>query len=436
MNNIGTEILAAAYGAWNDGASRLAKRERLKRYTYGDQWGDIVADSNGRRLTEGQLVSATGRAPLTNNLIRRLVKTIVGRYRSLGKEQKRYDGDIAAVAADNCLPELDSRMLEEFLISGIAAQRVTPGVGNATATVHNVNPRDLFVGAYADPIGRDMNMVGMLHTMSMYHIMQRFGRNNEGRMQRLCRTFDADVVPSMPLHGGSEHFFATGRAGSHRVVEVWTRDAVQRRRGNRVDIQMVWRGRWLAPDGTVLAEEASPWQNGAHPFVVKMYPLTDGEVHPFVEDVIEQQRYINRLITMIDRMMGSAAKGVLLFPVDQKLPEFSWEQVRRCWSASDGVIPVSGRGPTLPQQVVSGGADAGAHRLLELQLKLFEDVSGVSDALTGAAPSGNGGSALYESRINSSTIALADLLDTFDTFTLNRDRLALAEAATAAGAAR
>ena len=80
----------------------------------------------------------------------------------------------------------------------------------------------------------------------------------------------------------------------------------------------------------------------------------------------------------------------------------------------------------LPQQVTGNGADAGAHRLLELELKLFEDTSGVSDALLGRAPSGNGGAGLYESQIQSSTAALADIFDTFNAFTARRDTLAKA----------
>ena len=33
-----------------------------------------------------------------------------------------------------------------------------------------------------------------------------------------------------------------------------------------------------------------------------------------VEDIIDQQRHINRLISLIDFIMGSSAKGVLLVP--------------------------------------------------------------------------------------------------------------------------
>jgi hypothetical protein len=123
-------------------------------------------------------------------------------------------------------------------------------------------------------------------------------------------------------------------------------------------------------------------------------------------------------------MMSASAKGVLLFPIDQKCNGFSWDDICQRWSAADGVIPISGRSATLPQQVTGSGADAGAHKLLELELKLFEDVSGVSDALLGKSTSGNVGNAMYESQIANSTIALADIFETFNSFTAQRDALA------------
>lgn len=414
-----TVLLQAAYDAWAAAAPLRTRRRRFKRYTYGDQWGDPVADDSGRTVTEGQLLASTGRQPLTNNLIRRLVKTVVGRFRNLGAQNGIYAGAMKTIAVQNELPDLDSRLLEEFLISGIAVQRVTGTRGRVT--VSNVDPARFFVNDYRDPRGRDVRLIGMLHDLTVPELLQRFGRGDARHMDRLRRIYGGGTL--VPLRDAA--FAGDAAAGMCRVAEVWTLDAVERKRGRRCEIDFVWNCRWLAPDGTLLAQMPAPWAHAGHPFAFRHYPMTDGEVHPFVEDVIDQQRYINRLIVMIDRMMGSAAKGVLLFPVDQKLGDFSWDEIRRRWSASDGIIPIAGRGNLLPQQVTGGGNDVGAHRLLELQLKLFEDVSGVSNALMGEAPAGNGGSALYESQVANGTIALADLFDTFGALLNRRDALAL-----------
>ena len=81
-----------------------------------------------------------------------------------------------------------------------------------------------------------------------------------------------------------------------------------------------WHCVWIAPDGTVMAEYDSPWPHGRHPFAIKMYPLTDGEIHSFVEDVVDQQRIINRMITLMEKIMSVSAKGGAALPHRPKLP--------------------------------------------------------------------------------------------------------------------
>ena len=424
MNNE-SNLLAAAHAAWCARSAVLAKRARLKRYTYGDQWGDYVTDSLGRVMREGDVVAATGRQPLANNLIRRLVKTIVGRYRNIAGDSGRYSDRPGSPDVLNALPELDARLLEEFLISGMAIQRVSRERrhgGPERVWVDNVNPRMFFSNAFADPRGTDLQMVGMLHNMSIYDVLARFGRGDRRRMAQLRNIFAADTTATrFPAFSGDADFF-TAPDGQCRLVELWTLDAFEsssRQGGATVNFR--WRCRWLAPGGECLDSYFSPWRHGSHPFVLKYYPLTDGEVHPFVEDVVDQQRYINRLIVLIDHMMGASAKGVLLFPLDQLPKGLTMQQVTDRWSAADGVIPITGKGMTMPQQVVAGANDAGAYRLLELEMKLFQDVSGVSDAILGHVATGNGGSALYESQVQNATIALRDIFDTFASLTAARD---------------
>lgn len=418
------QLITVAHAAWSAGGAVRARRERFKRFTYGDQWGDPAEPGHAFGASEGEVLARAGRKPLTNNLIRRLVKTVVGRYRTMCSENGRYDTAPGSLAVVNDLPELDSRLLEEFLISGVAVQRVVPDIRPAGAAVwvDNVNPCAFFTGDFSDPRGTDVEMLGMLHDMSMAQVLARFAGDDPGRRRSLTAMFaqaGAEPVASPAYAGAASDFFTSRIPGKCRLIELWTLDAL-----DGPGCRFEWRCRWLAPTGDVLAEYASPWAHRGHPFVFRFYPYTDGEVHPFVEDVIDQQKYINRLIMLIDRMMGASAKGVLLFPVDQKVKGFSWEDIRRRWSAADGIIPINGRSEILPQQVVGSSADAGAHRLLELELKLFEDVSGVSDALLGKAAGGNGGAGLYESQLASSTAALADIFDTFNALTARRDALA------------
>ena len=75
-------VLALAYKAWQNGESLRNRRNRYKQYTYGQQWNDLVRDEHGNLITEGELAVKDGKRPMTNNLIRQLVKCVVGRFRN------------------------------------------------------------------------------------------------------------------------------------------------------------------------------------------------------------------------------------------------------------------------------------------------------------------------------------------------------------------
>jgi hypothetical protein len=105
--------------------------------------------------------------------------------------------------------------------------------------------------------------------------------------------------------------------------------------------------------------------------------------------------------------------------------DFPIDRVMESWSAADGIIPINGTSPILPQQVSGSGNDVGAQRLLELEMKFFEDISGVSEALMGKSSGSTGGAGLFNAQVQSSTSALADIFETFMDLTRARDDKAL-----------
>ena len=187
-------------------------------------------------------------------------------------------------------------------------------------------------------------------------------------------------------------------------------------------VTQTWRYRFFSPLGDLLDEGDTPYWHGEHPYVFKLYPLIDGEVHAFVEDVIDQQRYINRLITMIDFIMGSSAKGVLLFPEDQIPDGMTIDDIADEWTKYNGIILFRPRpGSPMPQQIAVNATQVGAYEMLSLQMRLFEDISGVHGAMQGkAAPAGTP-SSLYSQQIQYSSTNLLDLFESFKTFREDRD---------------
>ncbi len=423
-------MIDTAYRAWLAGARFRARRERYKRFTYGDQWSDIVEDAEGRLMREDRLIRLSGKRPVTNNLIRQLVKNIVGRYRTRCAEAAVYAGPhIGKLAKRNALAELDSRLIEEYLISGCAIQRIVaePRFRGDGVWIDNVDPRAFFANKFCDPRGWDIELIGMLHDMTFPELVNRFAGGKTAREEELRHLYSPESTPDMPdmtigeaLDGGG-NFYRSADPNRFRVIEVWSFDARKDADPDCASRSFAWHCRWLAPDGTVLSEYDSPYAHRSHPFAVKFYPLTDGEIHSFVEDVIDQQKAINRLMVQIDHIMATSAKGVLLFPLDQKPADIDWRDISERWAQPDGVIPVTGRGAQMPSQVVTNTSGTGAYQLLQLQMKLFEDVSGVSEALLGKGLTGARGSELYESQLRNATVALADLFDSFSSFIEERN---------------
>lgn len=130
-----TDVLMQAQTLYQNMYRFRRERERNKRYNYGDQWGDIIC-VNGKKMTEEEYIMKQGNIPLKNNLIRRLVRNVIGVYRSQATEPTCYarDRDEQKLAETmstvlqynmqlNRMTEVYARTMEEFLISGMIVHR-------------------------------------------------------------------------------------------------------------------------------------------------------------------------------------------------------------------------------------------------------------------------------------------------------------------------
>lgn len=461
MNNEGhTRVLHAAYKAWMNASGLRQARLRNKRFTYGDQWGDLVRDHQGRMMTEREHLHEQGCESITNNMIRQLVKTIIGRFRSqyIKPCDDTSDPTMKTISDSNELDELDCRALEEFLISGCCIQRVEnwhePGE-DEHVRVDNVNVNKWFAGTMNDTRAWDCELIGQLHDLNIAQLLRRVAGGNQRKAAWVRRLYtdgaesrQTDFTTRLGADSQLGSDFWHARDGKCRAIEVWTLESREvvvchnRREGTltvepasaghrlsrrpdistRWDIATVWHCRWFSPMGDLLAEYDSPWPHGSHPFAIKLYPLTDGEVHAVVEDIIDTQKHVNRMISLLDQVMRSSAKGVLLFP-ETALPEgWTWEDARRCWSSANGLLPYNPRySEAKPEQINSNGGNSNAFQMIELQMKLFEDISGVSGALQGKSPTVNS-ARVYEQQSENANIALSDVYDTFQAFRRQRDR--------------
>lgn len=398
------------------------KRNRCLDYTYGRQWNDII-EVDGRRMTEYEYIIREGNVPLKNNLIRRIVRNVIGVFRSkLPEMMKIYDNpELKKISESNRLEELYSRSMEEFLISGMVVHRknLTNNSGKPEVKTRIVSPGSFFFNTDSNDLrGEDLFLVGQIHKVNF---------------QDWCAAFVSDRDS---FQKARKIFENSGKTVN--VTEVWRREMTDgylvhdRKKGcirhisgkeskdgyasSRWEMKEKWRYYFLTDDGAVLKEGDSPYRHGRHPYVFKCYPFLDGEIQSFVNDMIDQQRYTNRLITLYDWVIRASAKGVLLLPEGAVEPE-NLQSVADQWGRFNGVIlyKADPANPE-PKQISGNLSNLGISELLEIQLKMLEDVSGVNGILQGNTSGGNVSGELYNSQTANAMFSLSDILETFGVF--------------------
>lgn len=479
------DVLMEAQHYWSSMDQFRRDRERNKRYCYGDQWKDII-QVDGCAMTEEEYIAKQGNVPLKNNLIRRLVRNVLGVYRSQAKEPTCYArdrdeqklGETMTIILQcnmqlNRLNELNARTMEEFLIGGLIVHRKSFGWRNEKLDCWTdyVNPNNFFVDNNTrDFRGWDITCVGEVHDVSFATLCAQFATSPEDykRYKEIYRfTHDRQYISNFAERFGYSRlenydFLFTSDPTRCRVIEVWRKESKPRYRCHDInngdvykidvedydelvskenasrlergreagvaeeDIPLIeatwmidnyWYYYYLTPFGDILKEGETPYEHKGHPYVIKAYPFIDGEIHSFVNDVIDQQRYTNRLITLYDFIMRASAKGVLLFPEGCEPDGMSMEDIAEEWSRFDGIVYFKPKpGAPLPQQIANNSTQIGITELLNLQLKFFEDISGVNGALQGKPGYSGTSAALYNQQTQNATTSLLDMLESFSGF--------------------
>ena len=482
------DVLAMAQTYWSNMDDFRRERERNKRYTYGDQWDDTIT-VDGCRMTEGEYIQKQGNVPLKNNLIRRLVRNVIGVYRSQSKEpvcnardrdEQKLGETMSTVLQYNMqlnrMNELYARTMEEYMVGAFVVHRKWYGWRNdkLDCWTDNVNPNRFFVDTnMRDFRGWDVTCCGEIHDISFDDLLGQFAQTPSD-YERLANIYRAannmrGFVSARASFGVSTRrkdidFLLNTDESLCRVIEVWRKETKPRYRCHdynngdvfkidvndkkalvddvnqqrleqglslgmaKEDIPLVkaewfvdsyWYYYYLTPFGDILAEGETPYAHKSHPYVFKAYPFIDGEIHSFVSDVIDQQRYANRLVTMYDWIMRASAKGVLLVP-DECLGDQSPEDFADAWTRFNGVVLYHAKpGVPAPTQVANNSTNIGISELLNLQLKFFEDISGVHGALQGRQGTTGTSGTLYAQQAQNATTSLLDLLDSFSQFVVD-----------------
>lgn len=485
------DLLSEAEGYYYAMSQFRSDRDRCKRYLYGDQWSDMV-NVDGVMMKESEYIKKQGNVPLKNNLIRRLVKNVIGAYRGQNNEpictardrDEQKIGETFTVMLQcnwqrNKMKELNARCFEEFLISGFVVQKKWYGWNNVPrggldCWTDYVQPNNFFIdNNMRDFRGGDESCVGEIHDISFNHLCNRFAKTAEDK-EMLKKIYNVQYMNQgniflwLNKFGYAKPkdyaFYLSSDPSRCRVIEIWRKESIDRYRchdllngeiyvieiedlkyieetnrsrieqgmsaGMREDeipliryewfVDERWMYYYLAPTGEVLGSGESPYKHGGHPYVFKAYPFIDGEIHSYVNDVLDQQRYVNRLITTYDWIMKASAKGVLVFPEECISDMMDLDEIAEQWSKFNGVIVCKTKeNAKIPQQIAQNATNIGIVDLLNLQLKFMEDISGVNGAMQGRQDySGMSGSLFSQQAANGQT-SLVDILETYNDFVVD-----------------
>lgn len=403
--------------------------------------------------------------------------TCVARDRDEQKEAETLSTILQYNMQTNRMNELYARTMEEYLIGGFVVHKKWWGWqgGRQDCWTDNVNPARFFIDTNArDMRGWDVTCVGEIHDVTFGELAANFATSPED-YAKLSQIYHAahDMKSYGTLYrdnfgmpdNKSLDFLLCKDDSLCRVIEVWRKETKPRYRchdwntgelyrietegyaeeveaennrrleqGRSVgmpddDIPLIeaewfvdnyWYFYYLSPFGDILSEGETPYAHKSHPYVFKAYPFIDGEIHSFVSDVIDQQRYTNRLITLYDWVIRASAKGVLLVPDDCIPDGMSLEQFADSWTRVNGVVLYKAKpGVQAPTQVAQNSTNVGIGDLLNVQLQFFEDISGVHGALQGRKGGSGESGSLYAQQTQNATTSLLDVLDSFAQFEID-----------------
>ena len=482
------DILMEEQYYWSQMDDFRKDRERNKRYTYGFQWDDMIC-VDGKSMSEEEYIKSQGNVPLKNNLIRRLVRSVLGVYRSQSKEptctardrdEQKLGETMSTILQCNMqlnrMNDVYARTMEEFLISGFIVHRKSYGWrnGKEDCWTDYVQPNNFFIdNNMRDFRGWDVSVLGEVHDISFGQLCEQFASSpQEYRQLRDIYKWAArkDYIATYAERFGYSRlenydFLFTSEPGRCRVIEIWRKEQKPRYRCHdyqngdifKIDeedyaqvvlteneermrmakeagmpedevplikatwfVDDYWYFYYLSPFGDILREGETPYEHGSHPYVFKAYPFIDGEIHSFVADVIDQQRYTNRLITLYDWIMRASAKGVLMMPEDCLPDGVSIDDIAESWTEFNGVIVYKpSKSGKVPEQVANNSTNIGIAELLNMQLKFFEDISGVTGALQGKPGYSGESASHYNQQTENATKSLLDLLECFSCFVVD-----------------
>ena len=375
---------------------------------------------------------------------------------------------------NNMMPDILVSEMEEMLYGGMSVvmEEWTTINGVEDAYTFVIEPSHFyFESAGIDPLHRDVELIGHFEDYSLGALAARFARSKYDykQLEYIYAPYIARQQSILPNGQQTDKlkdpYWDVSDRDMCRVYHVWTKEHKLRYRCKdimdfdqplyriepeqlplvtaenearlaqaeaagmaREDVPLIeytpvfdtyWHYQALAPGGLILEEYDSPYEHGSHPYTFKIYEYINGDVIPYMSPVIDQQRYINRLVTLFDIVIQASAKGITMIPKSCVPNNMSEAEFARSIRETGNFIfydDKDGRSMNKPEVVVSNTNMTGITDMLQLQLGFIPDITSVSEALQGKAAKSGTSASRYALESQNSTTSVSALLLKFGSF--------------------
>jgi hypothetical protein len=340
---------------------------------------------------------------------------------------------------------LDVSVIEEFFISGAFGWKTHYGwhedKNRDDLIIDPVHPALMFFNTGIKDVRlKELDTIGEIHDVPIEQVISTFAKNEAdrqlinrwyGKDQRHNRknTYSANYQDESLID--DMDFYTPRDINMCRVVEIWEKvnmqvmivsdpmsgkavqsemDEEELEQINRDRIEQfsamgvpmeniplldyerryenIWHFWFLTDKGDILMHGETPYEHEQSPYTLGLYPLIDGNIWGFAYDILDQQIQINRLLTSLDKIVGSSSKGALLLPTQAKAKGWTTDMYADELTKSGGVLeydanPQTNPGEAKPEELQARNINTGAIELLQMQMNLLEQISGVTNAIQG-----------------------------------------------------
>ena len=386
----------------------------------------------------------------------------------------------------NDMPIIVDSAIKEVLIGGWATVREAYEYrnGELDSWTDICHPNYMFFDStMKDPRYYDMELIGEIHDITFGRFCEKFAHSKED-VEKFFEWYQAEASPLRSSisedindkHNADEMTFYSPKDKSLcRVYEVWRKESRDRYRvhdENTGELYVInaddnetisyieeendrrkalaisqgwgedeiplihykenffvdtyWYGRFLTPQGHILWEGESPYENRKCPYTTIILPMTDGKIVSYISDAIDQNRYINRMLTLYDWMQRAGLKGVTYVPKGSVPDDMTSEEFAEQLTSIDGIVFYEPRKDGhKPETFYGHTGTINLAEIVKMMKELMESGTSVSAAIRGEQPKSGTAAALYAQQTENSATPLASLMMRFGVFVRNIAKLKL-----------